>query len=425
MKKIVIFLSAVLALIACNKENTAIQNNDVIDASNVVFDFTITHPDATKTVKSGWENGDKVFIFFEGVTTGYVTAVYNSSSATWTSTLNGTAALSESGKKLTAVYLPFGAGLTPNYSSAWTFSASQYTYYMVAEKVDYTISNSSDLATLTATLNMMNPTGFVHFYVADASPSTGAYTLETDAVVPTGIASIAADGTLTETSDKSSGDAMIGYAYAGGYSFSGKLATAYNDGHGNDLAGKYYFIKRKVSDNSREDYFTIAGTPLASHSAVSLPANGNAKWIAVGSNKWVDLGNSEVLFATCNYGCSAPETLGDTYSYSTANMLGVSLPDYYHLLWLTYISSGSSTEFVTWSWMKVKNQLGAIARSKTTSGFVFLPIPDSGDSFYWSSTPGEEYEAWSLHLNYFGILNLCTRYTKVTSSYVRPVKSKQ
>lgn len=85
MKKVMILLSAVLALVACNKETPSVQNDGTIDASKVVFDLTINYADDTKAVKSGWASGDKVYLFFEGVTTGYVVTEYNGS--VWTPTL--------------------------------------------------------------------------------------------------------------------------------------------------------------------------------------------------------------------------------------------------------------------------------------------------------------------------------------------------
>lgn len=393
MKKTMIVLSAVLALVACNKVTPDTENNGTIDASKVVFNFSINNADATKAVKSGWENGDKVFIFFNGITTAHVTTAYNGTA--WTPTLNGSATLPASGK-LTAVYLPYGNGLTASYSSNWTFSEPRYTYYMVAKDVDYTISNVENVSTLSATINMNNPGGFVHFYVADAAAADGAYTLASDAVIPAGIASVSSAGAVTETEDKNAGDAMVGYKYGEGYSFSGKVNSNYKDNYNNNLAGKYYFIKTKVADSSREDYFTSAGT-LVEKMAISLPANGSDKWIAVGADKWVDLGHSTVKFATCNYNQTVPEAVGTTYTYNDAiALVGVSLPDKDQMEWLNNDANN------TWNWMKVNGQTGMVVSSKTTSGFLFLPANLGGYGYYWSSTPYDEDYAWSLYFCYDG-----------------------
>ena len=91
-------------------------------------------------------------------------------------------------------------------------------------------------------LNILIPDEYVQFFVEDGSAVDEAYTLGTDAVIPVGVASIAADGTITETSDKVAGNDMTGYAYQGGYLFSGKLNGSYA------YSGSYYFAKTKTAD---------------------------------------------------------------------------------------------------------------------------------------------------------------------------------
>ena len=171
MKKSILILSTVLVLVACNNEIPVNQNEGSVDASKVVFNFTVKHLDDTKAVKTFWEKGDKVFVFFNDVTTAHVTMVYDGTA--WTYDLIGDAALSTSGK-LTAVYPPFGNDLTASYSSGWTFSDTRYSYYLAATDVDFTISNVGNVNTLSATIYMNNPGGFAHFYVADDSASDGA-----------------------------------------------------------------------------------------------------------------------------------------------------------------------------------------------------------------------------------------------------------
>lgn len=414
MKKTIVILSGLLALVACNKVAPETENNGTIDASKVVFNFTINNAEDTKAVKSKWENGDKVFIFFNGITTAHVTTAYNGTA--WTPTLNGSATLSSSGK-LTAVYLPYGNSLTASYDSAWKIGETpQYTYYMVAKDVDYTISNVADVATLSAEINMQNPGGFAHFYVADAAAADGAYTLASDAVIPAGIASVSSAGAVTETEDKNAGDAMVGYKYGEGYSFSGKVAATYDDGYGNDLAGKYYFIKTKVADSSREDYFTSAGM-LVEKMAISLPANGDAKWIAVGADKWVDLGHATVKFATCNYNQNVPEAVGTTYTYDAANALGVSLPDKDQMEWFDDANNN------TWNWMTVNGQTGMVVSSNTTAGFLFLPADCGFYGRYWSSTASNEDEAWFLTFGRLGD-HYGKSYGRHGGYCVRPVQNK-
>ena len=83
MKKTIIILSALAALVACNKENTQ------PESTPTVFNITITREDDTKAVKSAWEDGDVVYVFFSTVAApNYVK--YSYSSGAWTNEKIGT-----------------------------------------------------------------------------------------------------------------------------------------------------------------------------------------------------------------------------------------------------------------------------------------------------------------------------------------------
>ena len=76
--------AALFAVMACQKqpvENPAVQGNTPIK-----FNLSATHPGAgTKAaIKTGWENGDAIFVFFSGATVPkYLKMTYNGSA--WTS----------------------------------------------------------------------------------------------------------------------------------------------------------------------------------------------------------------------------------------------------------------------------------------------------------------------------------------------------
>ena len=80
MKKLSLILCAAFAIAACG---TIAPENEIqetpITVQDLVFDFAVHYPGETKAVKKGWESGDKVFVFFEGVTTGYVTMTHSGS----------------------------------------------------------------------------------------------------------------------------------------------------------------------------------------------------------------------------------------------------------------------------------------------------------------------------------------------------------
>ena len=320
-------------------------------------------------------NRRQVFVFFSGLSSGYVTFEYGTSS--WNApVVSGSGSISPEGT-LTAVYLPFGNDDSPSHgASGWTFGQPYYSYYLVSENTAYTID--SEVSTLSAKMIMENPEGYVQFFVTDETAVDGAYTLQSDAVRPVALASVGDDGIVTESQQPSS-TAMSGYAYQGGYLFSGKLvpdsqyAAALDGTNEISFVGRYYFVKTKVSDGSREDYCTDAVT-LTSHFAAKLPANGSTKWIPVGPDKYVDLGG-DVKWATCNITCDAPEEIKVPFTYNTLTQTpygapaialdGVTIPERSHGQWL--IDNCTAGAYM------VCGQVGMVFKSTTTGGFIFLP----------------------------------------------------
>jgi hypothetical protein len=407
MKKLYLFLCAALALAACGQINQEEgKPEEAKSVQDLVFDFNVRYPGETKVVKAGWEDGDKVFVFFEGVTTGYVTMTYDKSNKSWgIPVFNGTAdvsSLTASGKKLTAVFLPFGSSATASYDNGWKFSKTYYTYYMRAEKVEYTVNTSNGITTLSANMDMKNPDDYVQFFVDDADATDGGYTLATDAVIPVGVTSIDRDGNIVEMI-KNAGDDMVGYAYGSGnnkgYLFSGRIVSSSSYSYDG-----YYFAKTKAADNSRADYF-VTGNTLTSHSAVKLPANNNVyesesygadgKWIPVGPMRFVNFyfsslqGQPNLAWATCNYGASKPEEIGtrlsfiDATAYDNSNKT-ISLPskDVFNLL--------GNKDIVKHTAITVHGKPGFVFSA--SRGFIFLPCtsiaPKSCD--YWSGKEDQD-----------------------------------
>ena len=403
MKKyLILMLAAAAALVSCGKDTLALET---VQATPITFNLSANHPDATKAVKSGWESGDAIFVFFTGAAapkhlkmtydgTSWTSAEYNAA----TQTAGALGLKNGDTGTMRAVFLPFGSDATVSADgTSFTFSETYYAYYLTAT-LSYTVTDNA----VSGAFNMVIPDGYVQFFVEDASATDGAYTLGTDAVIPTGVASIAADGTITETSNKTAGDDMTGYAYSGGYLFSGKLNTGYRSYRWNGTekveANAYYFAKKKVADNTRADYF-VSGKTIASHSAIKLPANDNVyevniygsantgKWVPVGRGISVSLcnvsgsGELEQQFSlggwyTCNYGQAVPESLGSLYTFDDANALGVTLP--------TKAQSETINNNCSYTGLTVHGQRGTVV--KADRGFLFLPALDFETGYYWSST---------------------------------------
>ena len=401
MRKAILVLCTVCALAACNKENF---HDGTVNASDVVFDFCVNNLDDTKAVKSGWEDGDCVFIFFEDVTTGYVSTVYDAASDDWTATLHGEAALSTSGKKLTAVFLPFGNSLTPSYNGGWHFNETQYTYYLVAEKVDYSIADAGDVAQLSATLDMQNPEGYVQFFIQDADDRT----LYTDAVIPTGVGSIGADGSVTEVAGLDGEGfpcSMVGYSYAGGKLFSGKLAAEqvkskrFYYGVPSDKYA-YYFI---LSDGKH--YHKMLDAVLPSHSSIKLPAVSSGSWVQTGVAYGVEIQGT--TWETVNLGAQYPWEYGNRYTWDDMFQDvrgGWHIPEYGD-----YGTTDGVRSILNCNryWTSIKGINGCIYEDPDNANhFIFLPangdwrngmLVDLGEySTYWTSSEASDASAYLL-----------------------------
>lgn len=411
-----LLLCALLALTACsNDDNDVTQNPEAPTAEapqTIKFNLTASHPDddaaaQTRAVKQTWEAGDAIFVFFTGAAapkhlkmtydgTAWTSAEYDGA----TQTAGALGLKNGDTGTMRAVFLPFGSDATVSASgTSFTFSTTYYAYYATAT-LSYTVTDNE----VSGAFDMVIPEGYVQFFVEDASATNGGYTLGTDAVIPTGVASIAADGTITETSGKAAGDDMTGYAYSGGYLFSGKLNGSYS-------YGGYYFAKTKAAEGTRADYF-VTGKTLASHSAVKLPANGNYKWKAVGSGIPVtinyDAGSGlggAMGWQTCNYGCSKPEDLGTQYTFAAANAIdGIKMPSIENFQ--------DMVSKCSWTWLTIHGMGGMVV--KGTSGFIFLPANFNTYGIYWTShfTEGTSADVLLFHKN-----NTITKNNLETSSY--------
>lgn len=207
MKKILLF-AAVLSFAACTKENEVIKDG-AIDASKIIFNIDVKNADTqeTKGVKTAWENGDVVYVFFEDNTTQYVKMTYNESVWSYTDKDGGTdytdLALTASGKKLSAVYMPdmvFSATSAPVFeSNKWTFGGSAG-YFQTAQSVDYSVTSTSDVATLNATISLAAPANIVQIYVNETAPASGnEYVLNMTNVKPFTFDGIAPGGAAAVT----------------------------------------------------------------------------------------------------------------------------------------------------------------------------------------------------------------------------------
>ena len=413
MKKITLLFAAVLAFAACQKES--VMDNTPISDTKLVFNLDINYASVTKAIKTGFVNGDKIFIFFEGVTSGYATIEYDGSKF-GDETLNGGLTvndLAESGKALRAIFLPYGNDATPTYGTNWTFNKNTGSYFLTATD-DYTLTKASGITTLTATLNMAVPSNYIQFFVPDAE-ATGSIKLACNAVKPSGLASVSSNGTVTEING---GQGAFMTAYAAtvgsdkGYYASGKLSGA---------GTVYYFAIEK--GGKYYDFVKQTGSAISNKAAIKLTT-----YNEVGTGKYTKNTVGGKTWATVNVGTSKPweyETTqydwkGENNSNWTMIASGEGMPDdeaFYAL-----------ENDCDYSWISIAGVNGYIVID-SAGGYMFLPASgnwggcDAGSlGMYWSCKEDDSEDAWSFYFedNYrqFGVSSS----DKGGEFSVRPIK---
>lgn len=465
MKKNLLFAAAALvALAACTKESP-VKEEGAIDASKLVFNIDVRSGSATKGVKTAWENGDDVYVFFEDNTTQYVKMTYDGTSWSYKDNANGTAFtnlnLEASGKKLSAVYMPdFVCTAAPTWSTdKWTFG-SIAGYYQKAEGVEYNVTSTGDVNTLSAVISLTAPSNIMQFYVpADQCAAPGAgneYVLTATHVINYTFNGIAPGGVASQ-GNKLNGGAMQGYSGTlgseTGYYFWGIL----------EGTGNYVYDCQLVKQNAEKKYaisFYSVSKDLTAHSISSAAIKLTS---LTDKGNFVDLGFGDCLWATGNLTETSPYiadplAAGDYYKW------GYTTP--YDKAGTTdaYVNYKADGDFVDtakakndkWS-MPTKDQFEALCNSENTSsdwvsdwtsigdsngGYFFTSkknglslflaaagyynngsLNDEGNGgYYWSSSPSELSGAWNLLFD--DVYLLTSDYYRKYGQSVRPVQNK-
>ena len=274
MKKITlltIFGLALMALSACNKE-------EVTASRTLKLDLNIIHDSDTKAVKTGWESGDKIYVFFgkpaDHPTPAYLTLTFDGSSWTeaWTAGLEAEIASTASGT-LHAVYTPGKLGTISYdpYYKEYRFTGSDHGWYLKCENVSYTVSEG----VLAATLNMARPSNFVQFYLEGQAANAGKLQFSGDKILKVKVSSISETG--FKQGSHGYGSAIDGVAYKGGLMFSGILKS---DARGIETSHTLKITDTKGTNDTADDVvYTITATKkMKVNDAFVLPALDNAAW---------------------------------------------------------------------------------------------------------------------------------------------------
>ena len=233
-----------MTFVACQKE-TVKEEEPVQAETHLTLNFTINHGEATKAVKTDWEYGDRIHIYFDrDFSNGgkYLDLEYQYPGnwvGSWSDGLEAEIAGKTSGT-LDAYYIPFrhmdgqewGDGTTyynvTTYDKPWLTSVDRqptgrpvYTFFLQAWNVAYTVSGGA----LSATFTMSLPSGydFVHFFLEgegkiDYSDSPR-FTITTIPAINS-VALTRYDAYGFHTTPHAG---MVGYDYCGGTSFTGVL----------------------------------------------------------------------------------------------------------------------------------------------------------------------------------------------------------
>ena len=274
MKKITLLTIlgvALMAFSACNKE-------EVPASRTLKLDLNIIHSSDTKAVKTDWESGDKIYVFFgkpeDHTTPAYLTLTFDGSSWTeaWTEGLEAEIAATPSGK-LCAVYTP-GKFDTIEYSDYWKqyyLINSDTGWYLRCGKVDYSVSKG----VLTATLNMQRESDFVQFYLEGQAANAGNLQFSCDQIMKIKLGGVSESGIFSSNYDY--GYAIDGVAYKGGLMFSGILNSSAN---GVETSYTLKITDTKGTVDTADDvvYSTTATKTMKYGDAFVLPALNNPAW---------------------------------------------------------------------------------------------------------------------------------------------------
>lgn len=470
MKKNLLFAAAALvALAACTKESP-VKEEGAIDASKLVFNIDVRNGSATKGVKTAWENGDDVYVFFEDNTTQYVKMTYDGTSWAYADKDGGHTftdlSLTATGKKLSAVYMPdFVCTAAPTWSTdKWTFG-SIAGYYQKAEGVEYTVTSTGDVNTLSAVISLTAPSNIMQFYVpADQCATPGAgneYVLTATHVINYTFNGIAPGGVASQ-GNKLNGGAMQGYSATiggeTGYYFWGIL----------EGTGNYVFDCQLVKQNAEKKYAISSYSVSKDLTAHSISSAAIKLTSLTDKGNFVDLGFGNILWATGNltetspyiadplaaggyykWGYTTPydkagttdaygnyKANGDFQDTAAAKNPNWSMPTKAQFDAL-YNSENTNAKTKSESWKTGWTSLGStkggmLITSKKNGLSLFLAaagryLDGSLDSvgnwgYFWSSTPSDEDYAWYL---LYSSSNIYT--VEVTRKFgfpVRPVQNK-
>lgn len=307
MKKVLLYLCLAVGLLSCANE---IDVNPVEDETSagvpMTFNLTVSDGPATKVAKTAWAENDVIYVFFKGLGEKYLKLTYNGSSwdnASGGGTLLDTDLVDLSDKTLTAVYFPVAVDVTYA-SDKFSFTRGGkpvYNYYLYQTGAEYTLEGT----TVSASLTLGKPEGFVQFHVSGIQDDVAGYTFGCTLVQPVACAAVATGGTVSE-SVLQAGARLSGVADSDGAVFGGRLTTS--------GSADYTFT---LANDEKIYTLTRTGKTLEAGKMYNFPALSAADWsMQNASDLYVDLGlTSGLKWATCNLGATTEADYGNHFAW--------------------------------------------------------------------------------------------------------------
>ena len=338
MKKALLMVCAALvALVSCDKQSAELKEVPI------TFNLQATHPDGvgTKAVKSGWEDGDIIFVIFSGVESPhYLKMIYED--GIWTEVQmndnkESLLPLSEGDEgTMIAIFLPFASQDTYLYNAgnSFTFSEIYMSYYLTAT-LPYTVVDGE----ITGVFDMQIPDGFVQFYMDAEDAADGKAMLWEPNIMPYAATGVAPNGVMVNYAQTYYGAPLPGFKYGDGYIFSGKLApSAQNE------PVTYKFTRFLGKGDAQTATTSTPHTMKASGKtgrAADISGSAGLVWEDVPEPQMVDLGlSSGNKWANINLGAAVPTDFGAYYAW------GELLPKVTYW-WTTYKWGNAAQEKVT------------------------------------------------------------------------------
>ena len=326
MKKAILYLCGIALLFAgCTKEQVVEPVVEETAPRHLTFDISVNYDEPeTRAVKTDWESGDKVYLFFDlnaqtTTTVEYLTMTYDGTKWSYefsNETLESTL-LSKSRGSVFALYVPYG---TPTFSydgvnkriniDGLRESKVAISYSYCRERL-YTVENDK----LTANLVMQLGSYYVQFFIpgiTDASNLTFQCNQMT-ANIPLYIS-------LSETTITSAGltgyenEKVQGFIYKGGMVVCGRILA-----FGSSLDYSFTVTDNNgTTEDTNDDIvyrLSYTGKTLYYKDAVKLPKWHSKHWKSFYyGHEFVDLGDGK-KWAVANMGAENPWDYGNHYAW--------------------------------------------------------------------------------------------------------------